>query len=92
MPGKVEEQINSRPSKIRPAKRARFPTPPRNALIERVDQRGDMVISIPAILRPKARLVDLLSLANADPAWSLNLFGEIIVILFVEDPTGNGAG
>jgi ADP-heptose:LPS heptosyltransferase len=86
----VEEQINSRPSMIRPATRARFATPPRNVLIQRVDQLGDMVISIPALRRlrellPEARLVGLLSFANAELAKTLNLFDEIITIDFPDD-------
>ncbi len=35
-PRSVEEQINSRPSVIRPAKRMLFPTPPTNVLVQRV--------------------------------------------------------
>jgi ADP-heptose:LPS heptosyltransferase len=86
----VEEQINSRPSMIRPARRTRFPIPPRNVLILRVDQLGDMVISIPAVRRlrellPEAHLVGLLSLANAELAQSLNLFDEIVTIDFPDD-------
>src|ERR1700730_8977549 len=86
----VEEQINSRTSMIRPAKRNRFPTPPRNVLILRVDQLGDIIVSIPAIRRlrellPDARLVGLLSFANAELAKTLNLFEEIIAIDFPED-------
>jgi ADP-heptose:LPS heptosyltransferase len=86
----VEEQINSRPSMIRPARRNRFPTSPRNVLIIRVDQLGDIIVSIPAIRRlrellPDARLVGLLSFANAELAKTLNLFDEIIAIDFPED-------
>jgi ADP-heptose:LPS heptosyltransferase len=86
----LEEQINSRPSMIRPAERTRFPRPPRNVLILRVDQLGDMVISIPALRRlkellPEARLVGLLSFANAELARTLNLFDEVIAIEFPDD-------
>jgi ADP-heptose:LPS heptosyltransferase len=86
----LEEHINSRPSIVRPARRARFPTPPRNVLILRVDQLGDMVISMPALRRlrellPEARLVGLLSLANADLAHTLGLFDEILTIDFTDD-------
>jgi ADP-heptose:LPS heptosyltransferase len=86
----IQEQINSRPSMIRPARRTRFATPIRNALIVRVDQLGDIIVCIPAIRRlrellPEARLVGLLSFANADLAKTLNLFDEIIVIDFRED-------
>ena len=86
----VEEQINSRPSMIRAALRARFPTPPRNILVIRVDQLGDIIVCIPAIRRlrellPEARFVGLLSFNNADLAKTLNLFDEIIAIDFRED-------
>jgi ADP-heptose:LPS heptosyltransferase len=86
----LEEKINSRPSMIRPARRTRFATPPRNVLIQRVDQLGDLVLSIPALRRlrellPEARLVGLLSFANADLARSLDLFDEIITTDFPDD-------
>src|SRR5262249_22619280 len=83
----IEDQINSRPSVIRPARRSCFPILPRNILIIRVDQLGDMVASVPAIRRlreflPEARLVGLLSLANAEFAKTLGLFDEVIAIDF----------
>jgi ADP-heptose:LPS heptosyltransferase len=86
----IEEQINSRPSMIRPARRALFATPPRNVLVVRVDQLGDLVISIPALRRlrellPGARLVGLLSWANADLGRTLGLFDEIVTIDFPDD-------
>jgi ADP-heptose:LPS heptosyltransferase/tetratricopeptide (TPR) repeat protein len=89
-PHSLEEQINSRPSVIRPAKRRQFATPPRNVLIQRVDQLGDMVVSIPAVRRlreilPSARLVGLLSHANAGLAGTLNLFDEVISVDFPDD-------
>src|SRR5260370_13286327 len=85
----VEDQVNSRPRMIRPAKRNRFPTSPRNVLIVRVDQLGDIIVSVPAIRRlrellPEARLVGLLSFANAELAKTLNLFDEVVVIDFPE--------
>ncbi len=87
----VEDQINSRPSMIRRAKRAPFDTTPlQNILILRVDQIGDMVVSVPALRRlrellPKARLVGLLSFANTELAKSLQLFDEVITIDFPDD-------
>jgi ADP-heptose:LPS heptosyltransferase len=86
----LEEQINSRPSMIRAARRSRFATPPRNILIVRTDQLGDIIVCIPAIRRlrellPEARFVGLLSFANADLAKTLDLFDEIIAIDFRED-------
>jgi ADP-heptose:LPS heptosyltransferase len=86
----LEEQVNSRPSMIRLARRTRFRTAPKNVLIVRVDQLGDIIVCIPAIRRlrellPEARFVGLLSPANGDLAKTLNLFDEIIVIDFRED-------
>jgi ADP-heptose:LPS heptosyltransferase len=86
----LENQINTRPSMIRLARRARFVTPPRNVLIIRVDQLGDMVASVPALRRlrellPEARLVGLLSLANAELAKTLDLLDEVIAIDFPDD-------
>ena len=86
----LEEQVNTQPSMIREARRTLFSTPPKNVLIVRADQLGDMVTSIPAVRRlreflPSARLVGLLSAANAELAESLRLFDEIIVIQFPED-------
>ena len=86
----VEEQINSRPSMIRRADLTRFPTSPRNVLVQRVDQLGDMVISVPAIYRlrellPESRLVGLVSTANAELARTLDVFDEVIAIEFPDD-------
>jgi ADP-heptose:LPS heptosyltransferase len=90
-PRSVEEQIRSRPSMVRQAKRALFPNGVRNVLVIRCDQLGDMVASIPALLRmremmPEARLVGLFNGANAELARTLNVLDEIIVINFPDDP------
>jgi ADP-heptose:LPS heptosyltransferase len=89
-PRPVEAQVRSRPSVVRPARRSPLAQPPRNVLVMRTDQLGDLVISVPALrqlraLLPQARLVGLLSGANADLARTLSLFDEIIVIEFPED-------
>jgi ADP-heptose:LPS heptosyltransferase/Flp pilus assembly protein TadD len=86
----LEEQINAKPSVVREAKRTFFATPPRNILIVRADQLGDMVTSFSAIRRlrellPNARLVGLLSVTNCELAESLRLFDEIIAIQFPDD-------
>lgn len=87
----LEEQIHAKPSMVRPALRSPFATPPKNVLIVRVDQLGDMVVSIPALRRlhellPSARFVGLLSFANAELARTLNLFDDIIPVDIPEDP------
>ncbi len=88
----LDEQINGRPSMARPGRRALFPNAPQTILVQRVDQLGDMVVSVPAIRRirtlfPEAKLVGLLSRANVELAHSLELFDDIIATEFPEDPT-----
>ncbi len=89
-PRSIDDQINSRPSVIRPPKPALFAEPPRNVLILRTDQLGDMVASIPAMRRlrqilPRAHFVGVLTSSNADLAQTLELFDEIIVVDFPDD-------
>ncbi|MGF7150924.1 ADP-heptose:LPS heptosyltransferase [Sphingomonas zeicaulis] len=89
----LEVAINAAPSAIRSARRSIFAEAPRNVLIQRVDQLGDLVISVPALrklraLLPDAQLVGLLTGANADLARSLGLFDHIILIDFPEVPGG----
>lgn len=88
----IERQIRTRPSMVRPAKRALFPDGVRNVLVMRTDQLGDLVASIPALMRlrelvPDANIVGLLTAANADLARTLGLFDEVIVADFPDDRT-----
>jgi len=90
-PRPAEEQINSRPSVVRSPKRKLTEAPIRNLLVQRTDQLGDLVYSVPAIRRlrqllPDAHTVGLLTPANAELAGTLALFDEIIVVDFPEDP------
>ena len=90
----LEAAINARPSMIRPASRRLFDQPPRNVLVIRADQLGDLVCSITAIRRlrellPGARITGLLTQANAPLAASLALFDEVIVIDFPADLAEN---
>jgi len=85
-PRSLAEQINARPSIIRPA-RSPLLTPPQAILILRTDQLGDLSVSVPALRRlralaPGARLVGLLTTANAEAAHALDLFDEIVVAAF----------
>ena len=87
----LTEAVNARPSMVRPAARAVFPVPPRNVLVLRTDQLGDMVASIPAMRRlrallPGARIVGLLTAGNAEFAATLGLFDEAITVDFPDDP------
>jgi len=89
-PRPIDDQINTRPSNIRSAHRRLLPQDPRTILVQRVDQLGDFVVSVPAIRRlreiyPAARIIGLLSSANAELGASLKLFDEIVVADFPED-------
>jgi len=89
-PRSVEEQVNARPSNVHPAKRSIFKTPPKNVLVLRTDQLGDMVVSIPALRRlrallPDANIVALVTGANADLLRTLDVVNEIIVIDFPDE-------
>ncbi len=86
----LEEQINARPSIVHQASIHSFPGPIRTVAVLRTDQLGDMVVAVPAFislrkLLPEARLVGLMSPANADLARSLGVFDEVIVLDFPED-------
>lgn len=86
----LDEWINGRPSMIRAARRTLLDRPPRSILVLRTDQLGDMVAAIPALKRlramaPDARIVGLVSTANADFARTLDWFDEVIVIEFPDD-------
>lgn len=85
----LEAHVAALPSVIRPAARRLLPRLPRTVLVQRVDQLGDLCCSVPAIRRlrallPAARIVGLVSHANADLARSLALFDELVVADFPE--------
>jgi len=89
-PRSIDEQINARPSVVRAGRRAMLSRPPRKILVQRADQLGDVVVSVPAVRRlraifPDASLVGLVSALNHDLVKSLRLFDELIVIAFPED-------
>jgi ADP-heptose:LPS heptosyltransferase/tetratricopeptide (TPR) repeat protein len=83
-PRSLDEQINNRPSMVRPARRALFKEMPRTILVQRPDVLGDLAVSVPALKRlrslfPDALIVGLVSNANFDLAKSLGLFDEMVV-------------
>lgn len=85
----LSEAINALPSMIRTTERHLLPDPVRTILVQRVDQLGDLVCSVPAIRRlrelfPNARLVGLVSTANLPLAESLGLFDDVVAISFNE--------
>jgi len=89
-PLSVVEQINARPSIIHRASPCSFPGEIKNVVVIRADQLGDMVVSVPALLRlrellPDARITGLLSRANEELGRSLKIFDEIIVLNFPDD-------
>ena len=91
-PEKLERKIRMRASMARPARRTMLREEPKSILALRTDQLGDMVASIPAMQRlraifPQARIVGLLTAANADIARSLNLFDEVLIADFPDDKT-----
>jgi ADP-heptose:LPS heptosyltransferase len=87
----LTDTINARASVIRPAQRQVLPAHLGNILVQRTDQLGDLVCSVPAIERlralfPTARLVGLVTPANEALALSLSLFDEVLTVEFAEDP------
>ena len=85
----TEEAVNARASMVRPVQRKLLPDPIRTILAQRVDQLGDLVCSVPAIRRlrelfPDARLVGLMTAANAALAESLHLFDDVVSVAFSE--------
>ncbi|WP_294389643.1 glycosyltransferase family 9 protein [uncultured Sphingomonas sp.] len=90
-PGDLVAAINARPSMVRPATRSVLNGPVRSILVQRFDQLGDLVVSMPALRRLReiagdAKLVGLLGRGNADLGATLGLFDEIITIDVPEDP------
>ena len=88
-PRSVEAQINARPSAVHEAARPNMLPEIRSILVTRADQLGDLVASIPGILRlrdlfPHATLVGLFSPANVDLARSLGVFDDLVVIDYRE--------
>lgn len=90
-PVELERRVRQRPSMTRTAQRSLLPAAPRNILVLRTDQLGDLVASVPAMRRLReifdgARIVGLFTNANAELAATLGLFDEVIVIDFPDDP------
>jgi len=88
--GDIAQAVNARPSMIRDVERRLLPDPVRSVLVQRADQLGDLVCSVPAIRRlralfPDARLVGLVSPANVGLAGQLGLFDAIETVDFSEN-------
>jgi ADP-heptose:LPS heptosyltransferase/tetratricopeptide (TPR) repeat protein len=87
----IEEQIRCRPSMVKPARGPLFPEGVQSVLVLRTDQLGDMIASVSALQRlrallPSAKLVGVLTAANAELATTLGLFDDVIVVDFPDDP------
>ncbi len=95
-PDQLVDRINARPSVVRPARRMLLGAPPRAILVQRADQLGDLVCSVPALQRlralfPAARIVLLATAGNADLARTLDMVDEVVAIDFPEDAGGHKA-
>ncbi len=89
--GTLTDQINALPSVIHRASTRSIPVDPRTILVQRLDQLGDLSVSSSALRRlrevvPDAKIVGLLGPANADLARTLNIFDEVLVFDFPDDP------
>lgn len=89
----LEARINARPSMIRSAQRGVLPQAPRAILVQRADQLGDLICSVPALRRlrelfPEARLVLLATAGNADLARTLPMIDDVVIADFPEGPDG----
>ncbi|MBV8848836.1 MAG: hypothetical protein JOZ16_04550 [Methylobacteriaceae bacterium] len=87
--GGLEAAINGRTSVIRSARRSLL-AQPRTILVQRADQLGDLVCSIPALRRlrsgfPDARIVLLVSDANTELAWTLDFVDEVVTCAFADN-------
>ncbi|KON64245.1 lipopolysaccharide core biosynthesis protein [Komagataeibacter europaeus] len=90
----VVEQVNSLPSLVRRVSPSCYPGKLDNVAVMRLDQLGDMVVTLPTMRRlremlPKSRIVGLLSPANAELASTLGVFDDIVVINFPDDKYQN---
>ena len=90
-PRPLDGQVAAAPSVVRPAARQLLPRQVRSVLVQRLDQLGDMALSVPAIERlrrtfPEAELVALVTPANAALARSLGLFASVKEAAFPDDP------
>lgn len=90
-PGSLEDKINALPSVVHKASSRSVPVEPRTILVQRLDQLGDMSVSVPALRRlreivPEARIVGLLGPANEGLGRTLGLFDDIVVFDFPDDP------
>ncbi|MBB2204864.1 glycosyltransferase family 9 protein [Gluconacetobacter takamatsuzukensis] len=85
------EQINGRPSVVHKCSPNSLPFKPKHIAVLRPDQLGDMVVSVPALMRlkeifPDTKITGLLSHANEGLARTLGVFDDIVIVDFPDDP------
>ncbi|MFE0757512.1 glycosyltransferase family 9 protein [Inquilinus sp. NPDC058860] len=85
-PGSLEERISRQPSAVFKGARQLL-EPPRRILVMRVDQLGDLITSLPAMLRlrdcfPEAELSCLVSPNYVSVVQELGIFAEIFTLDF----------
>ncbi len=86
----VVEQVNSLPSLVRRVTPGSFPGKLDTVAVMRLDQLGDMVVTLPAMRRlreilPDSRIVGLVSPANAGLASSFGIFDDVVSVNFPDD-------
>jgi len=86
----VVEQVNRLPSLVRKVTPGSYPGKLDTVAVMRLDQLGDMVVTMPAMRRlreilPTSRIVGLVGPANAGLASTLGVFDEVIAVNFPDD-------
>ena len=86
----VVDQVNNLPSLVRRVTPGSFPGKLETVAVMRLDQLGDMVVTVPAMRRlreilPNSRIVGLVSPANAGLANSLGVFDDVVPVNFPDD-------
>ena len=86
----LEDRINALPTVVHRASSNSFPVVPKTILVMRIDQLGDMAISVPALRRlrqivPDAHITGLLSPSNEGLGRTLGVFDEVLVVNVRDD-------
>lgn len=86
----VVEQVNRLPSLVRKVTPGSYPGKLDTVAVMRLDQLGDMVVTLPAMRRlreilPTSRIVGLVGPANAGLASTLGVFDDVIAVNFPDD-------
>lgn len=86
----LEQRINALPTVVHKASSNSFPVVLKNILVMRIDQLGDLAVSVPALRRlreiaPDAHITALLSPSNEGLGRTLGLFDEILTVNVPDD-------